>query len=114
MSIYKPGRPFKYNPTTGQGKKPSSLPGEYRIKNDSGKITYIGETNNLNRRINEHIRSGKLPCGEGHNSTVEYKIADGRSNSRTRRIHEQQKINQHQPALNKSKGGEGRIASKQK
>lgn len=44
--------------------------------------------------------------------TFEYKIADRRSTSRTRREHEQEKIVQHKPALNKSIGGEGRIASK--
>lgn len=46
--------------------------------------------------------------------TFEYKEADGRSTSKTRRVHEQQKINQHKPKLNKSKGGEGRIAKSKK
>ena len=44
--------------------------------------------------------------------TFEYKVADGRSTSKTRREHEKQKIEQHKPSLNKSKGGEGRKASK--
>lgn len=44
--------------------------------------------------------------------TFEWKAADGRSTSNTRRDHEQKKIAQHKPALNKSKGGEGRKASK--
>lgn len=42
----------------------------------------------------------------------EYKVADGRSTSKTRRVHEKQKIEQHKPSLNKSKGGEGRKSSK--
>lgn len=112
MSAYKPGRPSKYNPTSGAGPKPPSKPGEYRIRDGSGTITYIGETNNLNRRAGEHIRSGKLPSGEGANSTIEYKVADGRSTSNTRREHERQKIAQHNPLQNKSKGGEGRPAGK--
>lgn len=112
MAIYKPGRPSKYNPTSGIGHKPPAKPGEYRMRDASGVITYIGETNNLARRIGEHIRSGKLPTGNGCNSTVEFKVADGRSTSRTRRGHEQHSIQKHQPTLNKSKGGEGRPAGK--
>lgn len=46
--------------------------------------------------------------------TFEWKEADGRSTSKTRRSHEQKKIEQHKPILNKSIGGEGRIASKNK
>lgn len=60
MSIYKPGRPQKFDPISNTGNKPPSAPGEYRIRDDQGKIIYVGETNDLNRRMNEHIRSGKL------------------------------------------------------
>lgn len=42
--------------------------------------------------------------------TFEYKVADGRSTSKTRREHERQKIKEHNPTLNKSIGGEGRRA----
>lgn len=112
MSIYKPGRPFKFNPSTGCGVTPPAKPGEYRIRSGDGTITYIGETNNLARRAREHVRSGKLPAGQGCTSTIEYKVADGRSSSRTRRAHEQQKIAQHHPALNRSIGGEGRPAKR--
>lgn len=112
MSAYKPGRPNKYNPTTGAGQKPPAKPGEYRIRDTAGSISYIGETNNLARRTGEHIRSGKLSTGETGAGTIEYKVADGRSTSNTRRKHERQKIAQHQPPLNKSKGGEGRPAGR--
>lgn len=112
MAIYKPGRPTKYNPSTGIGQKPPAKPGEYRMRDAAGNMTYVGETNNLARRIGEHIRSGKLPTGQGCGSTVEYMVADGRSTSRTRRAHEQQSIKKHNPTLNKSKGGEGRPAGK--
>ena len=108
MSIYKPGRPQKYNPSCETGNKPPSKPGEYRIRDDSGKIRYIGETCNLNRRMHEHIKSGKL----NDSRTIEYKVADGRSTSKTRREHEREKIAEHSPDLNKSKGGEGRRSSK--
>lgn len=110
MAIYKPGRPNKYNPTNGSGHRPPSAPGEYRIRNSSNKITYVGETNDLHRRMNEHIRNGKL--SEGTGISFEWKSADRRSTSRTRRMHEQAKIKQHQPEWNKSRGGEGRPAVK--
>lgn len=110
MSIYKAGRPHKYSPSSGTGQKPPARPGEYRIRDGSGTITYVGETNDLARRTGEHIRSGKLPVGPGCRSTIEYMVADGRSTSRTRREHEQRSIEKHRPPLNKSKGGEGRPA----
>ena len=97
MAIYKAGRPNKYNPTSGVGQKPPAKPGEYRMRDGNGTITYIGETNNLARRFREHIRSGKLPVGNGCNSTIEYMVADGRSTSRTRRGHEQHSIAKHNP-----------------
>lgn len=112
MAIYKPGRPNKYNPTTGAGQRPPARPGEYRMRDTSGAVTYIGETNNLARRTGEHIRSGKLPTGPGGGGTIEYQIADGRSTSHTRRAHEQRSIAKHQPPLNRSRGGEGRPAGK--
>ena len=112
MPMYKPGRPTKFNPTTGAGTRPPARPGEYRIRDASGAIVYIGETNNLARRMGEHLRTGKLPRGEGCSSTIEFQIADGRTSSRTRREHERRKIEQHQPPLNRSRGGEGRLAGK--
>jgi hypothetical protein len=40
--------------------------------------------------------------------TFEWKRADKRSTSNTRREHEKAKIKEHQPPMNKSVGGEGR------
>lgn len=108
MSIYKPGRPSKYVPATGEGIRPPKKPGEYRIRDTAGTIQYVGETCNLDRRMHEHVRTGKLAEGW----SIECKVADGRSTSATRRQHEQAKIEQHQPPLNKSKGGEGRPAGR--
>ena len=82
MSIYKPGRPSKYDPFTGKGSPPPSAPGEYRIRDAAGSIAYVGETNDLRRRMGEHLRRGKLA--------------------------------QHDPPLNRSVGGEGRIAARKK
>lgn len=108
MGIYRSGRPQKYLPFEATGHQPPSRPGEYRIRDTAGSLTYIGETNDLRRRMGEHIRSGKLQAGY----SLEYQVADGRSSSRTRRVHEQMKIAQHNPTMNRSAGGEGRIAKK--
>ncbi len=112
MSIYKPGRPCKYNPTTKTGKEPPSAPGEYRTKNERGEITYIGETSDLKRRMYQHMHGGKLSDERNAGATFEWKVADGRSSSVTRREHERRKIAQHHPTLNSSRGGEGRIAKR--
>jgi len=107
MGIYSSGRPKKVHVSDGLGKLPHAA-GEYRHRNAEGEITYIGETNDIRRRSREHLHTGKLK----ETDSVEYKLADGRSTSRTRRIHEQEKIRQHNPSLNRSVGGEGRIAKR--
>lgn len=71
MSIYKPGRPNKFNPFAGKGSKPSKEPGEYRIRDKKGDLAYIGETNNLRRRMGEHKRFGKM--SDGGDYTFEWK-----------------------------------------
>lgn len=108
MSTYKPGRPFKYHPATKKGSKPPPKAGLYRIRSPQGRMLYIGETCDLARRIREHIRSGKISVDPACPSVVEFQIADCRSTSRTRRIHERKKIARYKPSLNKSRGGEGR------
>ena len=40
MSIYKAGRPWKYDPTTGAGHRPPNSPGEYRMR-DGLRLHYI-------------------------------------------------------------------------
>ncbi|MCL1882552.1 MAG: GIY-YIG nuclease family protein [Defluviitaleaceae bacterium] len=103
MGIFKPGRSSKYRPG---GNKPPPNPGLYNIRDAKGAIIYTGETNNLQRRAGEHERGGLL--GQGH--SYEYKEADGRSTSRTRREYEQKRIAENDPPRNQSGGGEGRPA----
>ena len=106
MGAYTPGRPKKYRQSDSKDKKPPQKPGEYRIRNKEGNVAYVGETNNIQRRMEEHRRSGKL----GKDETFEYKVADGRSTSATRREHERKKIEQHKPERNQRAGGGGRPA----
>lgn len=101
--MYKPGRPSR--------QEPPDAPGEYRWRDrETGQVDYVGETNNLHRRCLEHERSDKPFSRDTHH--FEWKQADGRSTSRTRREHEAAKIRQHQPPLNQRAGGGGRRAKK--
>lgn len=106
MSVYSPGRMKKYRQGDGKEKMPPKKAGEYRIRNSSGIVVYVGETCNIYRRMNEHKNSGKF----GKDESFEYHVADGRSTSVTRREHERRKIEQHKPERNSRAGGGGRQA----
>jgi len=101
MGIYRPGRPFRYYPHEERGTCQPHKPGEYRI-NGSG--YYIGETNDLYRRMRQHMQSGKIMPGD----YFEYMVADGRYSVDSRRKHEQEKIDKYNPLLNRRRGGGGR------
>ena len=101
MGIFDRGRYSRQNPPGGSGL--------YRfICKLTKEIVYIGETVNLEHRIRIHLQSDKPVSPETHH--IEWKKTDGRSTSRTRRIHERKKINQHKPRLNRRGGGGGRRA----
>ena len=108
MAIYKRGRPPKVD--TNELFHLPEKPGEYRWRDKDKNIAYIGETNNIKRRNKQHKKTGRLD----DDYSIEYMIADGRSTSKTRRKHEKNSIEKHQPYLNKSTGGEGRPAMRRK
>ena len=102
--VYRPGR-YKRTGTDGMPSKP----GAYRARSKkTGKVVYHGEAANLRARDKQHSRD-KSPHKRG-NYYTEYKIADGRSTSNTRRKHERTKIRQHAPKFNRRQGGGGRKA----
>ena len=107
MTLYKPGRPTEVRPLDPSNtRKVPAAKGEYRILDSKTKQpVYVGVSNNLNRRMHEHIRSGKL---SGDNSVFAYKQADGRASQSRINDHERTKIEQHKPPLNKRAGGAGR------
>lgn len=112
MKIYKPGRPTEIKPYTQ--KDHSKIPkakGEYRIIGKDREVKYVGYTNDLRRRMHEHMRSGKLG---GDNSTFAFKVADGRASRDTLAKHEADKIAKHDPPLNKRAGGGGRPFKRKK
>ena len=109
MSPFSAGRPIKYRPFEHKGKTPPKAPGVYRIRTDSGKVAYVGETADLRKRMTEHMRiTGNLRPGE----SFEYKVAKSGSDSVSRRQVERQKIAKYKPERNRSCGGEGRKASR--
>ena len=106
MKTYKSGRPTEFNPFTNKDhSKVPEAKGEYRILGQNKEIMYIGYTNQLKRRMHEHMRSGKLG---GENSIFAYKVADGRASRERLARHEAAKIKKHSPELNKRAGGAGR------
>lgn len=54
MGIYKTRRSSKYVPFGQSRNRPPAKDGEYRIRDAQGTITYVGETNNLHRRMKQH------------------------------------------------------------
>ena len=69
MSLYKPGRPTEVKPLDPSNtRKVPSAKGEYRIINSNTReVVYVGVSKDLNRRMHDHIRSGKL---SGDNSIL--------------------------------------------
>lgn len=54
-SPYRPGRPKKWK--KGETPIPPGTPGSYRITDkETGEIKYVGETKDLQRRLNQHTR----------------------------------------------------------
>ncbi|GHV19537.1 hypothetical protein AGMMS49959_04790 [Planctomycetales bacterium] len=90
--IFNPGKPKVGTPPAEQG--------EYRLL--GGK--YIGISNNMLRRIKEHLRSGKITKGD----TISYQTTKPGVSFDDLRKHEAKKINKHKPELNKRTGGGGR------
>ena len=101
MGIFKRGRPSR--------QEPPSRPGLYTIRRKTGERDYIGETSNLKRRLAQHLISGAISAVTHY---FEWKLADGRSTSKTRREHERRKIDRHDPPSNRRRGGGGRKASR--
>ena len=100
MGIFKRGRPSQ--------QAPQAKPGLYYFRNkDTGAVDYVGESSNLRNRKAQHIATGKLDPAK---HVFEFKIADGRATSKTRREHERLKIDQHKPDMNGRGGGGGRPA----
>lgn len=83
--------------------------GEYYIVR-KGRIFYIGKSVNLNRRMREHLESGKLQKGD----IFYYRIACWGASQDALAEHECKMIAKYKPYGNRSKGGEGRMKNNAK
>jgi len=75
------------------------------VDKESGNVEYVGQTNNLRKRQQEHVRTGTL---DPERQYVCYSAAKPDASKddlcRTEKAH----IARHQPSGNKTKGGNGR------
>lgn len=106
MSLYKPGRAKELHPISDSSQQPPKSKGEYRILDGkTKKPVYIGVSKDLNRRMREHMKTGKI---NEQNCIFAYKVADGRASQQRMNDHERAKIEKHSPELNQRSGGAGR------
>lgn len=83
-----------------------SEPGIYRhIDKETKKVIYIGQTNNLRRRNQEHIRDGNLDL---NNYKIGYNICKPNVTRDDWCDTEKKHIKKHRPSRNKYRGGNGR------
>ena len=106
MGAYGKGRPKKYDAISQKGNKPPKVAGEYRIKDKENNTKYIGITNNLERRVKEHKKTGNI---NENDRIVEWMSAKPGSSYEQLRNHERQKIKSKKPYANKTIGGEGPV-----
>ena len=88
------------------GEKIPNKPGAERwVSKKTGKVVYQGESSNVNQRIAQQ-KTRQEDIHPWELREAQYKLADGRSTSKTRREHERRTIERHNPRFNKSGGGE--------
>lgn len=81
-------------------------PGIYRhINKETGDVDYVGQTDDLRRRQQEHARSGKLETDKQY---VQYGVAKSSASKDDLCKTEVDHIARHKPSGNTTKGGNGR------
>jgi hypothetical protein len=97
-SVIQNGRPIRNRP-------PPAEPVVYRhVNKETGKVDYIGVTNNGARRHEEHKRSGRFNPDQ---HILEHQPARSGASAEALYDHEKRKIKQHHPAMNQRSGGAG-------
>ena len=106
MTLYRRGRPNRYNVIKMDGVRPPKVVGEYRIRYKRLKrIKYIGITNDLERRMNEHEKKGRINDNAPY---FEWMPALPDTPYKRLREHEKASISKHNPKINKNSGGGGK------
>jgi len=100
------GRMRETDKIKGPNSSIPTSPGAYRHRNKStGKVVYVGQTNNLRKRQQEHVRDGKLDTNKQY---VQYGVAKRTVTKGHLRETEVVHIARHKPSGNTTKGGNGR------
>jgi hypothetical protein len=100
------GRMRKTDQTKGSGCTIPDSPGVYRhVNKRTGEVEYVGQTENLRVRQQQHVRSGKL---DPEKQWVEYSEAKASATKDDLRNTERQHVERHDPSGNIYGGGNGR------
>lgn len=96
-----PGRPPEFDPNS------EYLPngkGVYRVIDQNNTVQYVGSSNNVDRRVQEHIKSGMVQPGD----TVSVTSFHGNTGQNTVCDYEVKEIDRLNPVQNIHPGGPGR------
>lgn len=106
MAALKPGRMKVARSVKGKDSQIPHSRGLYRhIDEATGEIDYIGQTDDLRARNQQHVLTGKLDLS---GQRVEYSVADDSATKDQLRDDEAKHIAKHHPSGNKTSGREGR------
>ena len=105
-SAIPPGRMKETDKIKGKDSRIPQEPGIYRHRNkETDKIDYVGQTNNLRKRQQEHARNGKL---NPETQYVQYSSSKKDASKDDLLQTEKDHIARHNPKGNTTKGGNGR------
>lgn len=101
-----PGRMRQTDIVKGRSSPLPAAAGVYRHTNkETNAIEYVGQTNDLRKRQQEHLRSGKLDTTR---QNVLYSVARPGVDKAALCATEVKHIDRHKPSGNTTKGGNGR------
>ncbi|HEX5344586.1 MAG TPA: GIY-YIG nuclease family protein [Duganella sp.] len=101
-----PGRMRQTDIVKGPNSPLPATAGVYRhINKETKAIEYVGQTNDLRKRQQEHLRSGKL---DTNRQNVHYSAARSGVDKAALCATEVKHIERHKPSGNTTKGGNGR------
>lgn len=106
QSALRAGRMRETDKIKGSDSPLPKEPGMYRhVDKKTGNVDYVGQTDNLKKRQQEHARSGKLDTSR---QKVQYGTAQSGASKDALLKTEVDHIARHKPSGNKTKGGNGR------
>jgi len=105
-SAIRSGRMKKTDKIKGSSSSIPEEPGMYRhVNKKTGEVEYVGQTDNLRVRQQQHARDGKLDTSK---QNVEYSVAKKSATKDDLCNTEKAHIKRKKPSGNKTKGGNGK------